>query len=95
MTFLNSLAKNFFIRLTKFNIAQRYAASDALQHPWITRINKTLIPLTLPDKMNHFELESKLKHVRKFSNDLFLLLNNFFKRFTFLENIFDVFCFNN
>ena len=50
------------MRLTKFNIPQRYTASDALQHPWITRINKTLIPLTLPDKMNRMELENKFRN---------------------------------
>ncbi len=49
--------------MTKFNIAQRYTANDALQHPWITRINKSLIPLTLPDKIKHLDLEFKLKHV--------------------------------
>ena len=52
--------------MTKFNVAQRYMASDALQHPWITRINKTIIPLTLPDKLNEVQLEYKLKNVNNF-----------------------------
>jgi hypothetical protein len=52
-----------FNRFTKINIAQRYTAADALQHPWITRINKTIIPLTLPDKMDNMELEFKFNHV--------------------------------
>jgi hypothetical protein len=32
-----------------------------LKHPWITRINKTLIPLTIPDKMDRLEIENKLR----------------------------------
>lgn len=58
---LSSLARNLFMKVTKFNIAQRYSAHDALRHPWITRINKTNIPLTLPDKMNQLEIADKLK----------------------------------
>lgn len=58
---LSELAKNLFMKLTKFNIAQRYSAQDALKHPWITRINKTNIPLTLPDKMNQMEIADKLQ----------------------------------
>lgn len=48
--------------MTKFHISQRYTASEAMQHPWITRINKTTIPLTLPDRMNNIELEFKLRN---------------------------------
>ena len=59
----SDLAKNIFMKLTKFNIAQRYSAQDALKHPWITRLNKTNIPLTLPDRLNRMELAHKLKTV--------------------------------
>jgi serine/threonine protein kinase len=53
------------MKLTRFNIAQRYSASDALKHPWITRLNKTNIPLTFPDKMRRLEVAHKLKTVRE------------------------------
>jgi len=61
---LSGLARNLFMKLTKFNIAQRYSAQDALKHPWITRKNKTNIPLSLPDRMNRLEIADKLKTVR-------------------------------
>jgi serine/threonine protein kinase len=63
---LSVLARNFYLKITKFNIAQRYSALEALKHPWITRLNKTNIPLTLPDQMNRLELAYKLKNVKKF-----------------------------
>lgn len=59
----SGLARNFYLKITKFNIAQRYSAIEALKHPWITRLNKTNIPLTLPDQMNRLELAYKLKNV--------------------------------
>jgi len=46
---LSYLTKNLFHRLTQFNLTQRYTVSEALRHPWITRINKTTIPMTLQD----------------------------------------------
>jgi len=50
---LSSLAANLFHRLTKFNHKMRYTANEALCHPWITRLNKTLIPMTLQDKIDN------------------------------------------
>jgi calcium-dependent protein kinase len=44
---LSPLAANLFHRLTKFSYKMRYSAYEALKHPWITRLNKTLIPMTL------------------------------------------------
>jgi len=41
---LSDLAKNMFLRLTKFVIWMRYTAPEALKHPWITRKNNTGIP---------------------------------------------------
>jgi len=35
----------------------RYSASEALRHPWITRLNKTLIPMTLQDKIENMKTE--------------------------------------
>ena len=58
---LSPLAKNIFLRLTKFNITMRYTASEALRHPWITRLNKTLIPMTLQDKIENMEIERNFR----------------------------------
>jgi serine/threonine protein kinase len=69
----SGLARNLFMKLTRFNIAQRYSASDALKHPWITRLNKTNIPLTFPDKMSRLELAHKLKTVKISSINLFFI----------------------
>lgn len=46
---LSKLAKSLFRGLTSFNISSRYSAKDALDHPWITRLNKTTIPKTLDE----------------------------------------------
>jgi serine/threonine protein kinase len=61
---LSGLAKNLFLKLTRFNIAQRYSAQDALKHPWITRLNNTDIPLTIPDQMKNLDLADRLRTVR-------------------------------
>ena len=58
---LSPLARNIFLRLTKFNITMRYNASEALRHPWITRLNKTLIPMTLQDKIENMEIERNFR----------------------------------
>ena len=58
---LSPLAKNIFLRLTKFNITMRYTAYEALRHPWITRLNKTLIPMTLQDKIENMEIERNFR----------------------------------
>jgi serine/threonine protein kinase len=61
---LSYLTKNLFDRLTQFNLTQRYTVSEALKHPWITRINKTIIPMTFQEQMNTIELERKFRNVR-------------------------------
>ena len=48
----STLATNLFSKLTNFVSSKRYTASEALAHPWLTRINGTLIPLTLPEKFS-------------------------------------------
>ena len=58
---LSPLAKNIFQRLTKFNITMRYTAAEALRHPWITRLNKTLIPMTLQDKIENMAVERNFR----------------------------------
>ena len=39
----------------------RYSAQEALRHPWITRLNKTLIPMSWDDKVEHMQSESNFK----------------------------------
>ena len=57
------LTKNLFNRLTHFSVTQRYTVTEALKHPWITRINKTTIPMTFQEQINTMELERKLRTV--------------------------------
>lgn len=58
---LSPLASNLFHRLTKFNTSMRYTAHEALMHPWITRLNKTLIPMTLQDKIENMQTEHNFR----------------------------------
>lgn len=60
---LSGLAKNLFMRLTKRNSSQRYSLENALNHPWITRINKTGIPLTFQEQVANMQTEGKLRDV--------------------------------
>ena len=39
----------------------RYTAAEAIRHPWITRLNKTLIPMTLQDKIENMEIERNFR----------------------------------
>ncbi len=55
------LAKNLFLRLTKMVSSQRYLAYEALNHPWITRNNETDIPMSIVDKLNHFDASDILR----------------------------------
>lgn len=58
---LSGLARNLFMRLTKRNSSQRYSLENALNHPWITRMNKTGIPLTFQEQVANMQTEGKLK----------------------------------
>ena len=66
------IARNFFMKLCKFEPFYRYNTSKALKHPWILRCNCD-IPLTLIEK---YEREDKIK---EFKNLLFIsiFLKNF------------------
>lgn len=56
------LAKDLFLRCTKINPLERYTASLALQHPWITR-KKTKIPLTHMEEYRNYHDKLKLKKI--------------------------------
>lgn len=54
------LAKDLFLRCTTINPLERYTASLALQHPWITR-NKGAIPLTPLEEVRLYHDKLKIK----------------------------------
>lgn len=54
------LAANLCIHLTKVLPLERYSAKQALDHPFITRINEGEIPLTAMERMRMFNDEQKL-----------------------------------
>ena len=57
------LAQSLFLQLVKTNPLERYAAKDALKHPWITR-QVGPIPLSYVDSVAHEHAKEKLLHVR-------------------------------
>ena len=67
---LSKLAASMFHGLTAFKLSSRYSATRALEHPWITRLNKTTIPSTLDERIGQVALESNLR--TKFGVMLFL-----------------------
>jgi hypothetical protein len=50
-----SLAKNLFVKLAATDPLVRYKASQALKHPWITRLH-TEIPLNLFESLKRVKL---------------------------------------
>ena len=59
-TKFSDIALNLFNRLSAVHPQNRYAAKDALLHPWITRRRYTDIPLSFLDKVSNLEYERKL-----------------------------------
>ena len=49
------LARNLFLKLCKYEPLFRYEPYKALRHPWITRSNKSQIPMTLLEEYNKSE----------------------------------------
>jgi hypothetical protein len=58
----SALAQSLFLQLVKTNPLERYAAKDALQHPWITR-QPGPIPLSYVDSASYERAKEKLFHV--------------------------------
>ncbi|OMJ72070.1 hypothetical protein SteCoe_29577 [Stentor coeruleus] len=56
------LAQNLFLKLMKTTPIERYAAGQALAHPWITKIN-TEIPKTYLESMRIYDAEIKLRSI--------------------------------
>ena len=83
--FFPTIARNFFLKLTKYDPFFRYNVNKALNHPWIIRVNHK-IPLTV---IEDIEKEDKIKN---FKNILlsFIFLKQFkksFKRHERIKNI--------
>ena len=58
------LARSLFLKLVKVNPLERYAAKEALLHPWITRENNP-IPLSFVDSAGRDRSKIKLNSVLK------------------------------
>ena len=58
--FFPSIARNFFMKLCKYETFFRYNINKALNHPWIIRTNRK-IPLTI---IENYEKESKIKNFK-------------------------------
>ena len=56
-----SLQSNLFFRLVKDKPSERYSATQALRHPWITRQKTDSIPLTVHEEFENIEIECKLR----------------------------------
>ena len=80
--FFPSVARNFFLKLCKYDPFFRYNVNKALNHPWIIRVNHK-IPLTV---IEDIEKEDKIKN---FKNMLvsFIILKQFKKYFNIHEKI--------
>lgn len=55
------LARNLFFKLCKYEPFYRYGPFKALRHPWITRCNKSQIPMTL---IEEYEIKDKIKEFK-------------------------------
>ncbi len=74
------IARNFFMKLCKFEPFYRYNTSKALKHPWILRKNCD-IPLSL---IEEYEKDDKIKEFKNFFLISIFLKN--FKEMNFDEN---------
>ena len=61
--FWSPQAKDFFLKIVKVNPTERYDASFALGHPWITRNFEDHAPLTVQEYQSCFLLKDDLKKI--------------------------------
>lgn len=59
--FFSQLAIDFFEKLCSYPQIKRYNASEALEHPWITRGRIDSIPLTIKQKFLMYDKERELR----------------------------------
>ena len=76
--FFPKIARNFFLKMCKYEPFFRYNVNKALYHPWIMRINRK-IPLTV---IEDIEKENKIKHFKNLLLSLICLrqMKIFFRR---------------
>lgn len=86
-----SLAKDLFLRCTRFNPLERYTANLALQHPFITRI-KGKIPLSPLEEVRLYQDKFKLKKLINTCIQLVGLASNIDLPETYKSCINDPFC---
>lgn len=60
---INRFAQDFFLKLTNEDPQERYTASQALEHPWITRKFNEDIPMTFSEKMRVINLQNDFSNV--------------------------------
>ena len=71
------LARNLFLKLCKFEPILRYGPYRALKHPWITRSNKSQIPMTLLEEYNKSDKIVNFKALLATGIALVLIKNKF------------------
>jgi serine/threonine protein kinase len=88
------LARNFFFKLTKYSVFERYDSYKALRHPWITRLSNSTIPETLFETYTKLDLIKKLKNLLRCSIALYVykstnqnVFNKVKKKFFFCNKI--------
>ena len=80
--FFPTIARNFFLKLCKYDPFFRYNVNKALNHPWIIRVNHK-IPLTV---IEDIEKEDKIKNFKNMLISL-IFLKQFKKYFNIREKI--------
>ena len=71
------LARNLFLKLCKYEPIYRFGPYRALKHPWITRSNKSQIPMTLLEEYNKSDKIVNFKALLASGIALVLIKNKF------------------
>ena len=61
----SKIAIDLISKMLNFETIHRYNTDQALKHPWITRWNESIIPITYNDVLKNFEIEDKLRRCLK------------------------------
>ena len=74
------LARNLFLKLCKYDPILRYSPYKALRHPWITRSNKSQIPMTLLEEYNKSDKIANFKALLSSGIALIIIKNKYFMK---------------
>ena len=74
------LARNLFLKLCKYDPILRYSPFKALRHPWITRSNKSQIPMTLLEEYNKSDKIVNFKALLTSGIALIIIKNKYFMK---------------